>query len=164
MARIVFEENYHVYLLDTPPANPAAPTMTEIAAGDDITAFIPKDGFAPGVSNNRVPAGDLSTAFDAEIMGSHGAQLQVTSFMDDQDLGNLTFDAFGVRGFTGAFVACWRGAAATDEPCFVWPYVESGSPMLPTTAANERQSFTAEFAVGGDGTEPDYHAVVAAGA
>lgn len=159
MSRLVFEENYHVYVLPTQPANPDSPTMTEITAGDDITSFIPKDGFNPGVSNNRVSAGDLSTAFDAELMGSHGAQLSVTAFMDDEDGANDAFDTFGVRGFEGAFVVCWRGPAAPGEPAFVWPDVESGSPMLPTTAANERQTFTAEFA---NRAEPEYHAVVSA--
>lgn len=163
MARIVFEENYQVYWGDTPPANPAAPTVTEISAMTEVTQFIPKDGFAPGVSNNRVAAGDLSTAFDAEIMGSHGAQLSVTAFMDDET--NTAFDTFGVRGATGCFVAIWDGNGnVAASKAFVWPYVEAGSPSLPTTAANERQTFTAEFAVGGDGSEPNYHAVVAAGA
>lgn len=162
MARIVFEENYAVYWLDTAPSNPAAPTVAELTAGTDITAYIPKDGFAPGVSNNRVAAGDLSTAFDAEIMGSHGAQLSVTAFMDDGAT-NEAFDTFGVRGATGAFVAIWDGGGpVASSKCFVWPYVEAGSPQLPTTAANERQTFTAEFAVGGDGSEPNYHAAVAA--
>lgn len=162
MARLVFEENYHVYMLATPPADPEAPTMAEINAGDDITDYIPKDGFAPGVSNNRVPAGSLATSFDGELMGSHGAQLAITAFMDDQNGANDAFDTFGVRGWTGAFVVTWRAAAAAGEPAFVWPYVEAGSPGLPTTAANERQTFNAEFAVGGDGTEPEYHATVAA--
>jgi hypothetical protein len=161
MPRIVFEENYEVYWLDAAPADPAAPTVAELTAGDDITSYIPKDGFAPGVSNNRVAAGDLSTAFDAEIMGSHGAQLSVTAFLDDTT--NTAFDTFGVRGATGAFVAIWDGGgAAAGSKAFVWPYVEAGSPTLPTTAANERQTFTADFAVGGDGTEPEYHATVAA--
>lgn len=161
MARLVFEENYKVYWLDAAPADPAAPTVAEITAGTDVTSFIPKDGFAPGVTNNRVSAGDLSTAFDAEIMGSHGAQLQVTAFMDDGT--NTAFDTFGVRGATGCFVAIWDGGGpVASSKAFVWPYVESGTPSLPTTAANERQTFTAEFAVGGDGTEPEYHATVAA--
>lgn len=160
MARIVFEEKYSVYWLATSPANPAAPTVAELTAGTDVTSYIPKDGFAPGVSNNRVAAGDLSTAFDAEIMGSHGAQLSVTAFMDDTT--NTAFDTFGVRGATGAFVAVWDGdGAVIGAKAFVWPYVEAGSPSLPTTAANERQTFTAEFAVGGNGTEPNYHAAVA---
>lgn len=157
MSKIVFEENYHVYWLDAAPANTAAPTVAEITAGDDITAFIPKDGFSPGVTNNRVSAADLSTAFDAEIMGSHGAALSVTAFMDDTT--NTAFESFGVRGTTGTIVVCWRGAAAALEPAFVWPDVEAGSPSLPTTAANERQTFTIEFAVR---VEPDYHAAIAA--
>lgn len=162
MSRLVFEENYHVYAGATAPADPNAPTVAELGAMTDITSFIPKDGFKPGVSNNRVDAGDLSTAFNGELMGSHGAQLSIDSFMDDQDAGNTTFDLFGVRGWTGCIIACWRGEAAEDEPCFVWPYVQSGSPSLPSTAQDQRQMFTAEFAVGGNGTEPDYHATVAA--
>ncbi len=157
MSRIVFEENFHVYWLDTSPVNPAAPTVAEITAGTEITAFIPKDGFSPGTSNSRVAAGDLSTGFDAEIMGSHGAQLSVTAYMDDT--ANTAYDTFGVRGATGAIVACWKAASAVSEPCFVWPDIEAGSPVLPNTAANERQTFTAEFAVR---AEPNYHAAVAA--
>lgn len=161
MPRIVFEENYQVYWLDAAPANPAAPTVADLTGGTNVTAFIPKDGFAPGVSNNRVAAGDLSTAFDAEIMGSHGAQLSVTAFMDDTT--NTAFNTFGVRGATGAFVAIWDGGGpVAGSKAFTWPYVEAGSPSLPTTAANERQTFQAEFAVGGNGTEPNYHATIAA--
>lgn len=160
MSRLVFEENYEVYWGDTAPANPAAPTVAELTAMTNVTPFIPKDGFAPGVSNSRVNAADLSTAFDAEIMGSHGAKLSVTAFMDDA--ANTAFDTFGVRGATGCFVAIWDGKGkVAASKAFVWPHVEAGSPSLPTTAANERQTFTAEFAVGGDGTEPNYHAVVA---
>lgn len=162
MARLVFEENYHVYAGPTAPADPDAPTVAEIGAMTEITEYIPKDGFNPGVSNNRVDAGDLSTAFNGELMGSHGAQLSIQSFMDSADGQNITYDLFGVRGWTGAIVVCWRSAAAAGEPAFVWPYVESGSPSLPSTAQDTRQMFTAEFAVGGDGTEPSYHATVAA--
>jgi hypothetical protein len=160
MSKLVFEENYHVYIGTTPLADPENPTVAELEAGDDITAFIPKDGFNPGTTNYRVPAGDLATKFDAETMGSHGSQLTITSFMDDEDGNNTAFDEYGVRGWEGWVVACWRGAAVDGEPCFVWSDVESGSPQLPSTAANENQKFTAEFAVR---AEPDYHAVVGSG-
>lgn len=162
MARLVFEKNYHVYAGPTSPANPAAPRLTEINAMTNITAFIPKDGFNPGVSNNRVDAGHLATAFNGELMGSHGAQLSIQAFFDDAAGQNLAYDLFGIRGWIGAIIVCWRAAAAVGQPAFVWPYVEAGSPQLPSTAQDTRQMFTAEFAVGGNGTEPNYRATVAA--
>lgn len=161
MARLVFDDNYTVLWMDTPPADAASITQAEVTAATDVTKWITKDGFAPGVTNSRVAAGDLSTTFDAELMGTHGAQLSVTAYLDDVDASNVAYDTFGVRGTTGAFVVAWTGSTAAAAPAFVWPYVEAGSPSLPTTAANERQTFTQEFAVGGNGTEPNYHAVFA---
>ena len=160
MARLVFEENYKILWSATPPADPASITQAEVTAAVDVTSFITKDGFAPGITNNRVAVGDLSTSFDGELMGSHGAQLAVTYYMDDAT--NTAFETFGTRGTTGAFIVAWTGDTTAAAPCFVYPYVEAGSPSLPTTAANERQTATTEFAVGGDGTEPDYSAVFAA--
>lgn len=163
MARLVFEENYEVYWGDTAPADPAAPTIAEVTAMTNVTSQIPKDGFAPGVSNNRVPAGDLSTAFDGELMGSWGSQLAVTAFLDKITANNVAFDSFGVRGATGCFLVIWDGNGnAAGSKTFCWPYVETGTPSLPTPAANERQTFTAECAVGGDGSEPEFHGEIVA--
>lgn len=158
MARIVYDGNFKVRWLDTAPANPAAPTVAEWNAGTDLTPFVPKDGFASGGSNNRVAGGDLSTAFAGESMGTWGSQLSVTAFLDDATAGNVAYDTIGVRGATGAIVVSPFGAPAAGDLVYVWPDVEAGQPIHPSTAENERQKFTAEFAVR---AEPQFHARMA---
>lgn len=159
MSRVVFDGNYHVYWLDTPPAAPAAPTTAEITAGTDITAWIPKDGFNPNVSNNRVTGGDLSSQFIDESMGTYSSQLSITTYLDDETGANLGFDTLGVAGATGALVVCPFGPAAAAAPAYVWPDVEIGHPNLMQTGENTRQKFTADLAVR---KEPNFHAAVAA--
>lgn len=158
MARLVFDENFRVFWRATAPDDPEAPTTGEIDAGTEITAFIPKDGFASGVSNNRVDGGDLSTKFNAESMGTWSSQLAVTAFKDDAT--DTAFDLFGTHGTVGCIIVVPNGTIADGEPCYVWPDIESGAPVLPTTAANERQKFTAEFAVR---DEPQFQAAMVTG-
>lgn len=159
MARIVYDGNFKVRWLDTTPVNPAAPTIAEWNAGTDMTPFVPKDGFSSGTSNSRVSGGDLSTAFNAESMGTWNSQLAVTAFLDDAATGNVAYDTMGVRGTTGCIIVSPFGAPVAGDLVYVWPDVEAGSPTHPATAENERQKFTAEFAVR---KEPQFHAVMAA--
>lgn len=158
MARLVFDGNYHVYWLDTPPADKHAPTVAEIAAGTELTPFIPKDGFDPGVNNNRVTGGDLSTTFTDESMGTYTSQLKVDFYLEKPPGANTAKDTL-VKGATGAIVVCWAGAAAATEPCYVWPEVECGQQIPIKTGENARQKMTADIAVG---AEPDMDATVAA--
>lgn len=160
MARLVFDENYKVYWLDTAPASTAAPTVAELTAGTDLTDFIPKDGFKPGVTNNRVSGGSLNDAFLDESMGTWQSQLTVDYYLDKVTASNTAHDTLGTRGTTGAIVAVWDGAGATaGGKAFVWPDVEAGQPIPMDTAENARQKATAEFAVR---QAPEFSAVVAA--
>ena len=160
MARIVFEEKYKVIFAPT-VASVSAPTVANLTAGEDLTAFVPKDGVQPGVGNNRVSTAAIDTKFDSEIMGSWGSQLAITFFKDDT--ADDAWDALP-RGTTGYIVILpfggsgVAGAPAASDPAYVWP-VESGAPNLPQSAANERQTFTIEFAVT---DEPSFTASVAA--
>lgn len=146
MSRIVFDGNYHVYWLAAPPANPAAPTTTEISTGVDLTPFVPKDGFNPGVTNNRVTGGDLSTKFTDESMGTWSSQLAVTAYLDSVSGSNTAYTTL-VAGATGALVVTPFAAAATGVKAYVWPDVECGQPVPMQTAENTRQKFTADMAV-----------------
>lgn len=158
MSRLVFDSNYKVYWLDASPADASAPTTTEISAGTDVTAFIPKDGFKPGVSNNRVSGGSLDETFTDESMGTWSSQLTVDFYLD-KVTGSNTADSTFVRSATGAIVAIWDGGGnATGSKCYVWPDVECGEPIPQDSAENTRQKKTAEFAVR---AQPDFHAVVA---
>lgn len=159
MARLVFDSNYLVAWLDTAPADASAPTVAEITAGTDITAFIPKDGFKPGVTNNRVTGGDLSELFMDESMGTWSSQLTIDFYLDKVTADNTADDTF-VQGATGAVVAIWDGGGnAAGSKCYVWPDIECGESVPMDSAENTRQKKTADIAVR---QAPDFHAVVAA--
>lgn len=159
MSRLVFDGNYKVYWLATPPADAAAPTVAELTAGTDLTAFIPKDGFKPGVSNNRVSGGSLDELFLDESMGTWNSQLSIDYYLDKVTADNTAHTTF-VQGATGAVVAVWDGGGAVAaSKAFVWPDVECGEPVPMNTAENARQKGTAEFAVR---KAPNFHATVAA--
>lgn len=160
MARLVFDGNYKVIVLDTAPADASAPTVAELEAGTDITKFVPKDGFKSGVSNNRVSGGSLDERFMDESMGTWGSQLSVDYYLDKVTGSNTAHDSIGVQDFTGAIVAVWDGGGIVGgSKCYVWPEVEAGQPVVADTTENARQKATAEFACG---EQPDFHAVVAA--
>lgn len=157
MSRIVFDGNYHVYWLAASPANPAAPTVAEINAGVELTRLIPKDGFNPGVTNNRVTGGDLSTKFVDESMGTWSSALEITAYRDNvvaNDTAYTTLSDFA----TGAIVVCPFAAKATGVKAMVWPDVECGVRIPMQTAENARQKFSSHLAVR---AEPNMNATVA---
>jgi hypothetical protein len=146
MSRIVFDGNYHVYWLAASPANAAAPTVAEITAGVELTTYIPKDGFNPAVTNNRVTGGDLNGAFVDEAMGTWGSQLEVTAYRDSvggSDTAYTTLTDFA----TGAIVVTPFAAKATGVKAYVWPDVQCGVRIPMQTAENALQKFTAQLAV-----------------
>lgn len=159
MSRLVFDGKYAVLFLDTAPADPAAPTVAELTAGTDITKLIPKDGFKPGVTNNRVSGGSLDETFMDESMGTWSSQLSIDFYLDDVTGDNIGLDTFA-QFATGAIVAIWDGHGnAAGSKAYVWPDIECGQPIPADSAENARQKGTAEIAVR---QAPDFHAVVAA--
>lgn len=143
MARLAFEENYAVMWVPV-VAVLAAPTVAELAAGTDVTDFIPKDGFNPGASNNTIDIGHLGTAYDATEIGSYGHSLSVTFFKDDVD--DAAWDLF-TRGARGHLVVSpFSNAPVATDVVYVFKCAAQ-EPQLPSTAANTRQTFTVEFAV-----------------
>lgn len=154
MARIVFEEKYQIHWLPA-CASIAAPTQAEITAGTEITSFVPKDGVNIGTSNNRVSTADISTKFDSEIMGSYGNSLSLKCFKDDAT--DTAWDLL-LKDAVGFLVIAPYGSTAATEVGYVFP-VQCGQPELPTSAANERQTFTSPMAVT---STPDMRAVFAA--
>lgn len=175
MSRLVFDENYRIFhnpeplVLDIQVDETTGARFYEVPTGwfddadtEEITVFVPKDGFAPGTSNNRVDGGDLSTKFNGESMGTWSSQLAVTAFMDDgagaDD--NLAYNRLGHHGAGGSIVVVPFGEAEADALAYCWPDLEAGVPSHPTTARDERQKFTAEFAVR---KEPSFKSVIVVG-
>lgn len=163
MATPVFEEQYVVIFSPTPPADPAAPTATEVnTTTTNITALMTKDGFNPNTSENMVDTGTLDTAFDSQVPGSWGSSLALRFKKDDTT--DTAWDLFP-RGTAGAiYIAPYGlsgvgGIAAVGDKLYVWPDVQAQQPQLPPSAPNEQQSFTVTFAVG---SPPEYYAEVAA--
>lgn len=158
-AGLVYDENFQLWWLDTAPADPEAPTAAEITNGTNFTPYVPKDGVQPNVSNNRVNGGSLDTKFSAESMGTWTAALTVMMKRRLEDDSQDAWDTFGDVGVTGCWVMIPFGPAAVGVDAYVWPSVESGAPVLQSTAENEEQRFSTDWAAR---REPVFNATVAA--
>ncbi|MDX1407625.1 MAG: hypothetical protein R3330_05810, partial [Saprospiraceae bacterium] len=69
-----------IYFVST-IADPSAPTVAEITAGDDVTPYLssldtPLDGNAPDAS-------DLSSAFNKTVAGKYGGNVTAQMYRDD---------------------------------------------------------------------------------
>jgi hypothetical protein len=155
MSRATHEENVYVYFA-TAVANIEAPTLAEITAATDLTPYITKDGVVLGFTENRVDNAGIASAFDAQNIGSHGAQPALTMFRDTEDETD-TWDLLQ-RGDEGFLIRSFNGPAITGSQVEVYP-VEVGIRQPANSAANENQKFTTNFAVTADYT---LDAVVAA--
>lgn len=150
MSNYVFEENTRVYFSATLTSTDLSEvTLAEITGATDLTDNITKDGFQPGVSNNRVSVAHLGTSFDGEVMGSWGSQLSITGLRDDE--ADTVWDTLGVRGTEGYIIMVplgsgTAGAPADADTAMIWE-IETGTPVIPQTTANERQTATIECAV-----------------
>lgn len=131
-------------------ASKTAPTVAELAAGTDISAFIPKDGLKVGSTNNAVRNDDITSAFMPEIPGSYGNKVTLTCFRDDAS--DTAWTLFLTRN-TAGFIVVRRmlavtTAAAIGQKVEVYP-ASTGQPVLADTAENERVKFDVELFVTG---------------
>lgn len=147
MARRTHEEYTRIWWVTT-MADPAAPTVAELEAGVDISAYVPKDGLKVGATNAKVKNDDITTAFDGEIPGSYGNSVTLTSFRDDDD--DLAWETFRVRNTYGFLVVRRMvpvaEAVAAGQEVEVYP-AATGQPAMQDTAENERVKFGVELAV-----------------
>lgn len=159
MARLVYEGRTNVYWA-TAIADPAAPTVAEIGAATDLTGFITKDGVAVNINTNNVDSATIGEIFDAEVVGSYGADLQLTMFRDDSSDTAWDLCVYGTNGF----VVIDRFNDAGDAPgagdkVEVWP-AQMHQPAPQNSAANTQQRFVESFAVT---AQPELGATVATG-
>jgi len=83
-AKYPFDEFTLVYLVPT-IANLAAPTLTELGAGEDITCLLTKDGLNPGATSNGIDAAGLCSRVDSQVPGSVGYSFTLRGFRYDTD-------------------------------------------------------------------------------
>lgn len=153
MSRLVYDGKvqFHWIPKAVAIADLSAITLAELDAGTEITDFVPKDGLKIGTSNDRVDAGSIATVFKAESMGTYGAQPSLTCFLDDDPAENDAWTLFKDRLVEGTLVVLpfvgEGNVPDNGEVARVFPDLESGLPILPDPATNERQKFTVEFAM-----------------
>ena len=157
MANLPFDGNYRIFVVDA-IADVAAPTVSEIGAGTDITALVPKSGWSVSNTSNTVDAGNLSTLYDAEVMGTYKMTITLTVLLDDE--ADTAWDEFQTHAAaTHLVVLPYKGSGdvAAADKCQVYP-VETGQATPEGSAANERQTATVPCAVTG---EPSLNGAVA---
>ena len=96
-----------IVLCDT-IADMAAPDITEIEAGDDLSAFLTKDGFSTGEAGNRAPASGAAEQYNLDVAGSVNLAVSTTFFRDDES--DDAWDAYE-RGDTKFIVFCRKGGS-----------------------------------------------------
>ena len=156
MARIVFEGNYKVYWVTTITTT-STPTKTEIEAGTNITAFVPKDGLRYGPGFNKVDASNLTSAFDPEYQGSWSMDAGLTVQRDDT--ANTAINLFTSHATAGHLVVLpeiGTAAIANGDKAYVIP-CEASIAVPNNTAANALQTSEVDLAVT---SEPKFAATV----
>ena len=156
MARFVYEGRTNVYWLTT-IATESTPSLSEIQAGVDLTNFVAKDGVAVNINTNNVDSATIAEAFDAQVVGSWGADLQLTMFRDDSADTAWTTCVYGSNGYIviDRFNASGTDPA-NDDKVEVWP-AEMHQPSPMNSAANTQVRFMETFAVT---SEPNLSATV----
>jgi hypothetical protein len=135
------------------------PTVAELNAGVDISAYLTKDGLSTPTTQNNADNAALTDTFDAQIPGSEGGQIDLTCFRDDDD--DDAWDLF-VRGTAGYLVVRrlvpFDDAWAAADKVEVYP-ATMHNPVSGQTATNEQVRFTSAMPVS---STPERKAVVAA--
>ncbi len=158
MARLVYEGRTTVYWA-TAVTNKEAPTIAEINAATDVSAYVSKDGVAVNITTNNVDSATIQEIFDAQVVGSYGANVQITGFRDDDDDEFYDLCVYGTNGFLILDRFNTSGQAPTaGDAVEVWP-AQMHEPAMQNSATNTQQRFIETFAI----TEaPALRAVVAA--
>lgn len=149
------EQNTRVVWVPT-IADTDAPTVAELTAGTDITAYLTKDGLETPSDQNMVDNAGLDENFDAQGVGSFGGAIVIKAFRTDTDAAWNLF-AYGTEGYIVVGRDSAGGIAATHV-VEVYP-AQMHQPVMMATAANERQKFTVRLAAT---AAPTLDAVVAA--
>ncbi|MEU9400540.1 hypothetical protein [Streptomyces sp. NPDC048242] len=154
-------------------ANPAAPTIAEIAAGVNLSDYVTRDGVKTPSSGNTIDASDIGSRFNKTAPGTYGGDAaELTAHRDSKGADDLAWttlpqDAIGFlivarAGFdqqTATGLGTKDGVAKAGDRCEVLA-VTVISRAMNDTGDNETSKFTASLAIT---AEPEQDAVVAAG-
>lgn len=158
MAKYSGGDGQTMVLFVTDIADISAPTVTELEAGSDWSAFITKDGLSEPSDQNNMPIASLADTFDAQGVGSFGGVIEITFFRDNAN--DLVWDevVYGTEGFIairgGTPVA---SAIASGDDFRVYPVqLHEPVPLAPSGNTPAQGMVSAPVTL-----QPDLKAVVA---
>lgn len=159
MARLAYDGRTNVYWCTTID-DPTAPTEGEIAAGTDLTAFITKDGVQPNLTTNNVDSATIAEIFDAQVVGTFGADFTLTMKRDDASDDAWDLCVYGTAGFIVVDEFNESGTLpSAGDPVDVWP-AQMHQPTPANSSSNTEKTFTESFAIT---SAPQFSALVATG-
>lgn len=129
------------------PVDIAAITVTELAAGEDLSRYVPKDGFQGTPSFNRVPSTDVTEVFDAEQMGTWSFQPQLQMYMQQPDNNAFELFSFGDKGLWLDFPFIAVGAAPAEGDAYYAFHIETSAPVPLPFTTNAKQRFQLDVSV-----------------
>lgn len=138
-------------------ASIAAPTVAELTAGTDLTAFLPADGVQQNSTKNNASIAMLDDSFVSEAVGTWGEGITLKMVRHEDDVDDDAWTLFTYR-LVGFLVISRHGTFDATDKVEVYP-AESHEPMMLPTAENEYQQFEVQLAVT---SEPEHKATVAA--
>jgi hypothetical protein len=146
MARFVYEGLTNVYWVLS-IATDSTPTATEISGGVELTDFVAKDGVAVNINTNNVDSATIAETFDAQIVGSWGADLQLTMFRDNVADTAWTTCVYGSNGYVVIDRFNPAGTApGNGDKVEVWP-AQMHQPAPQNSATNAQVRFVESLAV-----------------
>jgi hypothetical protein len=134
MARLTSEGNVKVYKVPT-VADKTAPTAAEIAAGVNLTPYMPTTGVDISWTQNNASLPMLDESFVVSAVGTEAAEITLTGTRDDSD--DAFWDAFE-RGENFFLVVSRFGDAEAGSQVEVYP-AQSHRPVPLAPAENEFQ-------------------------
>ena len=129
-------------------SNIQAPTVAQITAGVEHTAWVPVDGINIGGTRNNASQAMLGGAFVTEEPGTWGTTIEITYVRDDATDTPWDFFAGGYK--TAGFIVIRRqgaaGAVAIGNKVEVYP-ARTHEPQMLASAENEYSKFSVQFAI-----------------
>lgn len=156
MSKEASEGNVKLYWLPA-CANIAAPTVAEIAAGTNLTPFLPTSGLAIDSNENNASIAMIDSGHTDEQVGTYSTSVALTLVRDAVSADDDAWTLF-VRGLSGFLLKSPFGAPVATSRVEVYP-CEAHEPVPLPPAENEFQQFRVTLAVH---TTPNRKAVVAA--
>ncbi|MDT0477401.1 hypothetical protein RM863_35295 [Streptomyces sp. DSM 41014] len=152
-------------------ASMAAPKVSEISAGVNLSDYVTRDGLKTPSSGNTIDAADIGSRFNKTAPGTYGGDAaEITAHRDSKSTTDLAWstlpqDAIGFlivarQGFAQSVttgLGTKAGTPTVADRCEVYP-VTVISRAANDTGDNETSKFTASLAITG---EPAQDAVVA---